>query len=98
MRRPGQRRSRRRIGNDKAGQKWASVPVAIFFTRDFAELYRYVEHPAIYRKDRVIGHRRAARPGETEEEAKAREGRDIAALLDSPFSDVWAQAVIAERS
>jgi hypothetical protein len=82
--------------NEKNGQKWASVPVAAFFTTDFAELYRYVEYPAIYRKERVIGHLRAARAGETEEQTKARGGRDIATLLDSPFFDVWAQAGIAE--
>ncbi len=82
--------------NEKNGQKWASVPVAVFFTRDFVELYRYVEYPAIYHKDRVIGHLRAARAGETEEQSRARGARDIATLLDSPFFDVWAQAGIAE--
>jgi len=82
--------------NEKNGERWASVPVAVFFTRDLAELYRYVEYPAIYRKERVIGHLRAARAGETEEQAKVRGGREIAALLDSPFFDVWAQAGIAE--
>jgi len=82
--------------NEKNGQRWASVPVAVFFTRDFAELYRYVEYPAVYRKERVIGHLRAARAGETEEQAKARAGREIGALLESPFFDVWAQAGIAE--
>ncbi len=82
--------------NEKNGQKWATIPVAVFFTRDFVELYRYVEYPAIYHKDRVIGHLRGARPGETEDESKARGGRDIATLLDSPFFDVWAHAGIAE--
>ncbi len=82
--------------NEKNGQRWASVPVAVFFSRDFVELYRYVEYPAIYQKDRVIGHLRAARVGETEEQSRARGGRDIATLLDSPFFDVWAQAGIAE--
>jgi len=82
--------------NDKNGQRWASVPVAVFFTREFVELYRYVEYPAIYHKDRVIGQLRAARPGESEDQAKARGGSDIGALLDSPFFDVWAQAGIAE--
>jgi hypothetical protein len=82
--------------NEKNGQRWASVPVAVFFTRDLAELYRYVEYPAVYQKDRVIGHLRTARAGETEEQTKVRAGRDIAALLDSPFFDVWAQAGIAE--
>jgi hypothetical protein len=82
--------------NEKNGQKWASIPVAVFFTKDFVERYRYVEYPAIYHKDRVIGHLRAARAGETEEQSKARGGRDIATLLDSPFVDVWAHAGIAE--
>jgi hypothetical protein len=85
-----------RYANEKNGQRWASVPVAVFFTRDFTELYRYIEYPAIYRKDRVIGHLRAARPGETEEQAKARGGRDIGTLLESPFFDVWAHAAVAE--
>jgi hypothetical protein len=82
--------------NEKNGQRFASIPVAVFFTKDFAELYRYVEYPAIYRKDRIIGHLRAARGGETEEQSRARGGREIATLLDSPFPDVWAEAGIAE--
>ncbi|HEU4438395.1 MAG TPA: hypothetical protein VFT36_04065, partial [Methylomirabilota bacterium] len=82
--------------NEKNGQRWASIPVAVFFARDFTELYRYVEYPAIYRKERIIGHLRTARAGESAEQAKARGGRDIAALLESPFVDVWAQAAIAE--
>jgi Thioredoxin len=82
--------------NDKRGERFATVPVAVFLTRDLVELYRYVEYPAIYHKDRVIGHLRAARAGETDEQAKARGGRDIGTLLDSAFFDVWAQAAIAE--
>ena len=82
--------------NEKNGQRWASIPVAVFFTREFVELYRYIEYPAVYRKDRVIGHLRGARPGETEEQARTRGGRDIAALLESPFVDVWARAGVAE--
>lgn len=82
--------------NEKNGERWASIPVAVFFTRDFVELYRYVEYPAIYRKDRVFGAFRAPRPGESGEQAKARAGRDVAALLESPFVDVWAHAGLAE--
>jgi hypothetical protein len=82
--------------NEKNGQKFASIPVAVFFTKDFAVLYRYVEYPAIYHKDHVIGHLRAARAGETDEQARARGGREIATLLESPFFDVWARAGIAE--
>jgi len=82
--------------NEKNGGRFATIPVAVFFTRDFAELYRYIEYPAIYRKDRVLGALRAARPGETEEQTKARGGRDIGTLLESPFFDVWARAGVAE--
>jgi hypothetical protein len=60
------------------------------------ELYRYVEYPAVYHKERVIGHLRAAQAGETPDQAKARGGRDIATLLESPFFDLWAHAGIAE--
>ena len=86
----------REYAHEKNGQKYATIPVAVFFTKDFVELYRYVEYPAIYHKDRVLGHLRAARPGETEEQSKARGGRDIAALLESPFFDLWARAGMAE--
>lgn len=86
----------RAYANEKDGQRWASVPVAVFFAADFAELYRYIEYPAIYRKDRVLGHLRAARAGETPEQAKARAGAAIGELLESPFYDVWAQAAVAE--
>src|SRR5262245_51820996 len=82
--------------NEKNGQKFASIPAAVFFTRDFVELYRYIEYPAIYHKERVIGHLRAARAGETGEQTKTRGGREIAALLESPFFDVWAEAGVAE--
>jgi hypothetical protein len=82
--------------NEKNGEKFATVPLAVFFTRDFVELYRYIEFPAIYHKAHVIGRLRAARAGETEDQAKARGGRDIASMLESPFFDVWAQAGIAE--
>ncbi|MGH7303350.1 MAG: thioredoxin family protein [Candidatus Rokuibacteriota bacterium] len=86
----------REYANEKNGQQFATVPVAVFFTRDFVELCRYIEYPAIYHKDRVLAHLRTARPGETDEESKARSGRDIASLLDSPFFDVWARAGVAE--
>ena len=82
--------------NEKGGQRWASVPVAVFFDAGFTELYRYVEYPAIYRKERIFGALRAPRAGESEEQTKSRAGQDIGALLESPFPDVWAQAAIAE--
>jgi len=69
--------------NDKNGQQFATVPVAIVYSSEWVELYRYVEYPAIYQKDRLFGHLRAT-------------GGDIGALLESPFFDVWAHAAIAE--
>src|SRR5262249_55127299 len=86
----------REYANEKNGQQFATVPVAVFFTRDFAELYRYIEYPAIYHKDRVLGALRKSRPGESEEQTKSRGGREIAGLLESPFFDVWARAGVAE--
>ena len=86
----------RAYANEKDGQRFATVPVAVFFTGDFRELYRYIEYPAIYHKDRIIGHLRGARAGETADAAKARGGREIGTLLDSPFFDLWAKAAIAE--
>jgi thiol-disulfide isomerase/thioredoxin len=82
--------------NEKNGQKWASVPVAVFFTKDFRELYRYVEYPAIYHKDRILGHFRAVRADETEEQARARNVKNILALLDAPIFETWASAGIDE--
>ena len=69
--------------NEKNGQRFATIPVAVFYAKDFTELSRYIEYPAIYHKDRVIGHLRKS-------------GGDIGALLESPFFDVWAHAGIDE--
>ena len=82
--------------NDKGGERFATVPVAVFFDRAFNELYRYVEYPAVYHKARLLGHLRAAKTGETADEAKQRGGRQIGELLASPFFDVWAHAGISE--
>ena len=36
------------------------------------QLYRYIEFPAVYHKDRIVGAARAARPGETAEQTRER--------------------------
>jgi hypothetical protein len=82
--------------NAKNGGEWASVPVAVFYTKDFQELHRYIEYPAIYHKDRIRGHQQAARAGETAEQAKARDRREFLALQASPFFDLWACAAVDE--
>jgi hypothetical protein len=82
--------------NEKNGQTWQSIPVAVFYTKDLEHLYHYIEYPAIYHKDRVVGHLRAPRPGETPEQTRERGTRDFFALQASPFFDVWACAGIDE--
>ena len=82
--------------NARADGTFASIPVAVFFDRDFNELYRYVEFPSSYHKDALVAKIRAARPGETPEQTKARGGKEFFALFDTPFYDVWAHAAIAE--
>jgi hypothetical protein len=82
--------------NEKNGGEWASVPVAVFCTKDFRELHRYIEYPAIYNKDRIRGHQQASRSGESAEQTKDRGMREFVALQASPFFDVWAYAAIAE--
>ena len=82
--------------NVKKGERFATVPVAVFFDASFHELHRYIEFPAIYHKSRLLGHLRSARDGETQDEAKRRGGRQIGELLESPFFDVWAHAGIDE--
>ena len=80
--------------NRKNGQVWQSIPVVVFYTKTLEYLYHYIEYPAIYHKERVIGHLRSARPGEAPDEAKSRGGREIGALLESPFFDVWAHGAL----
>jgi len=82
--------------NAKNGGEWASLPVAVFYTRDFRELHRYIEFPAIYHKDLIRGRQQAARAGETEAQAAERSRREFTALQASPFFDIWASAAVDE--
>jgi Thioredoxin len=82
--------------NAKNGGEWASLPVAVFYTKDFRELHRYIEYPAIYHKDRIRGSQQAARSGETEAQTKERSQREFVAMQGSPFFDVWASAGVDE--
>jgi thioredoxin family protein len=82
--------------NRRGGQTFQSIPVIVFFARDMTELYRYVELPAVYHKDRILGAVRAARSGESPEQARERGRRDFMAMLDSPFFTVWRDAAHAE--
>jgi hypothetical protein len=82
--------------NRKNGGEWASIPVAVFYTRDFQELHRYIEYPAIYHKDLIRGHQQAARSGESEAQTRDRGQREFLAMQQSPFFDVWASAAVDE--
>ncbi|MBI3456320.1 MAG: thioredoxin family protein [Candidatus Rokubacteria bacterium] len=82
--------------NVKNGQTWQSIPVAVFYTKDLGYLYHYIEYPAIYHKQRVVGVIRAAKPGETLEQTRERGDREFFALQESPFFDLWACAGIDE--
>ena len=82
--------------NEKDGQTFQSLHVAAFFTEDFQLLYRYIEYPAIYHKDRIRGVQTAPQAGETPEQARARGDREFATLQGSPFFQVWACAAVDE--
>jgi Thioredoxin len=82
--------------NRRGGQVFQSIPVIVFYTRDMQELYRYIEFPAVYHKDRILGAVRAARPDETPEQTRERGRRDFMTMLDSPFLQVWRDAAGAE--
>jgi hypothetical protein len=82
--------------NRRSDGEWASVPVAVFYTKDFQELHRYIEFPAVYHKDLIRGHQQSARPGEGEAEARDRSAREFLALQNSPFFDLWASAAVDE--
>jgi len=82
--------------NPKDGGEWASLPVAVFYAKDFQELHRYIEYPAIYHKDRIRGFQQAGRSGESEAQTKERGQREFVAMQASPFFDVWASAGVDE--
>ncbi|HEU4368838.1 MAG TPA: thioredoxin family protein [Methylomirabilota bacterium] len=82
--------------NRRDGKTFQSIPVIVFFTRDMRELYRYIEFPAVYHKDRIRDAQGAPKPGETAEQASQRSAREFAEMLASPFFLVWRDAVQAE--
>src|SRR5262249_44550672 len=83
--------------NEKNGQTWQSIPVAVFYTKDLGYLYHYIEFPAIYHKDRLVQeHIRGPRPGETPEQTRERSDREFMALQRSPFFRIWASAGVDE--
>ena len=82
--------------NHRDGQTFQSIPVIVFFSHDMRELYRYIEFPLVYRKDRLRAAQTAPRPGETAEQTRQRAAREFAEMLGSPFFEVWRDAARAE--
>ena len=78
--------------NEKDGQTFQSIPVAVFYTKDFEYLGRYVERPAIYHPKPLSDAMRMARPGETAEQAWTRFMAEWRALQLSPFFPLWTSA------
>ena len=82
--------------NRRDGQTFQSIPVIVFFARDMRELYRYVEFPLVYHKDRIRAAQTAAKPGESAEQTRERATREFMELQASPFFSVWRDAAQAE--
>lgn len=82
--------------NERDGQTFQSVPVAAFFTADMRCLYRYIEFPAIYHKERLATAMQVPHPGETREQTWGRFLRDWKALQEGPFFLLWASAAADE--
>ena len=70
---------------EQDGQTFQSIPVAAFYTKNFQYLWHYLEFPAIYHKDPLSDAMRAARPGESPEQAWDRFMREWRELQLSPF-------------
>jgi Thioredoxin len=83
---------------ERDGQTYQSIPVAVVYTRDFVELHRHIERPALYIKhrDAIVNAMQAPRPGETRDETWARFMHDWRALQQGPFFPIWASATADE--
>ena len=81
---------------EQGGQTYQSVPVAVFFTRDFKRLHHYIEFPAIYHKERLFRAMQAQDPGAMVERRGASFLRDWLALQEGPFFPMWASAAVDE--
>jgi hypothetical protein len=79
---------------ERDGQTFQSVPVAVFFTKDFRYLHHHVEMPDIYHKERLYTAMQVARTGESREQAWDRFLIDWRGLQESPFFPLWASATV----
>ena len=83
---------------EKNGQTFQSIPVAVILTRDFVQLHRHIERPALYIKhrDALVNAMQVPRPGETKEQTWVRFMTDWRALQEGPFFPIWASATADE--
>jgi hypothetical protein len=81
---------------EQEGQTFQSIPVAAFYTKSFEYLWHYLEFPAIYHKSPLSDAMRAARPGESPEQAWDRFMREWRELQLSPFFPIWTSASASE--
>ncbi len=81
---------------ERDGRTYQSIPVAVFYTKDFEYLYHYLECPAICHKERLAAAMQAASPGETREQKWESFLRDWLALQQGPFFPMWASAAADE--
>src|SRR5262249_39131535 len=84
--------------NAKDGETFQSVPVVVFYAEQFEVLYRYVEFPAIYHKERLYTAMQRQKPGETtKEQTWERFLTDWKSLqVDTTFFPLWGGAAIDE--
>lgn len=82
--------------NKKNGGVFLSIPVVVFYTRDFRHLATYIEFPGMYHKDRIVAALRAPKSGESAEQTQARGDHEFMELQASPFFRVWQSAAVAE--
>lgn len=82
--------------NRKNGGTFQSIPVAAFYTGAFQYLYHYTEYPAIYDKDFLLGRLRTPQPGESDQDALRRFGREFVEFQQSPLFRIWANAAVDE--
>jgi Thioredoxin len=83
---------------ERDGQTYQSVPVAVFFARDFRYLYHYIEFPAIYHKERLAAAMQRPLPGERSREETWERFimRDWRGMQEGPFFPLWAAAAVDE--
>ena len=82
--------------NRRDGETFQSIPIIVFYSKNFELLYRYTEFPAVYRKDRIRAALNRPAAGESEAAGKARGDTLFAEMLSSPFHEVWRSAALDE--